>query len=367
MSKIRVLVVEPEVVVRRLAASVLADDAELEVVGTLPSADLALARIPQVNPDLVLAGMALPEVGGEDPLTALRKAFPLLPVVLFANPLPRSAEGKSCHRNLPEVIAAAVRQLAEIIPRLKTSHARCQGTANASGSCVTARKSNQGLEPARKSSPGLRWQPRVEIVAVGASTGGPQALAALLTTLPAHCPVPVVIVQHVLRGFSGFLAQRLASAVQGEVSEARPNRLVQPGQILIAPSDQHLEVMRTPEGVCVRLHDGPPENSCRPSVDVLFRSVAQTYGAGALTVVLTGMGKDGLQGCESVRQLGGQVLVQDEDTSVVWGMAGMVARAGLADQVLPLPQIGPEVLRRIRRGRSSSSAGLAHETIQGES
>jgi two-component system chemotaxis response regulator CheB len=193
----------------------------------------------------------------------------------------------------------------------------------------------------------------VEIVAIGASTGGPQALTVLLAALPASCPVPVVIVQHVLRGFSGFLAQRLATVAQLGVSEAQANQLVQPGEILIAPSDQHTEVARTPEGVRARLHAGPPENSCRPSVDVLFRSVAATYGAGALAVVLTGMGKDGLRGCECVRGEGGQVLVQDEATSVVWGMAGMVARAGLADEILPLPQIGSEILRRIARGRSS--------------
>ncbi len=345
MTKIRVLVVEANVVLRRLVAGVLAADPDLELVGTAAGGDLALVKIPQVNPDIVLAGMGLPDIAGEDSLTALRKAFPLLPVVLFANPLPRSVEGRLGNPSLSDVSAATMRQLAAIIPRLKASHARCLGTAGIPGPDVPSRKSNQGLER----------QPCVEIVAIGASTGGPQALTTLLAALPANCPVPVVIVQHVLRGFSGFLAQRLASVAQVAVSEAQPNQLLQPGQILIAPSDQHMEVARTQEGVCARLHEGPPENSCRPSVDVLFRSVAATFGAGALAVVLTGMGKDGLRGCECVRGEGGQVLIQDEATSVVWGMAGMVARAGLADQILPLPLIGPEVLRRIRRGRSPSA------------
>src|SRR5205807_7639079 len=112
-----------------------------------------------------------------------------------------------------------------------------------------------------------------------------------------------------------------------------------------------------PDGVRLRLHQGPPENSCRPSADVLFRSAAEVYGAGVLAVVLTGMGRDGLHGCEAVREAGGQVLVQDEASSVVWGMPGTVARAGLADQVLPLPQLGPEIFRRVRRGRSASSPG----------
>ncbi len=125
----------------------------------------------------------------------------------------------------------------------------------------------------------------------------------------------------------------------------------------MAPGDYHMEVVPDADAVRVRLHQGPPENSCRPSVDVLFRSVAAAYGPAALAVVLSGMGQDGLRGCEAVRAAGGQVLVQDEASSVVWGMPGMVARAGLADEVLPLGQLGPAILRRLARGRSLSSCG----------
>jgi two-component system chemotaxis response regulator CheB len=209
---------------------------------------------------------------------------------------------------------------------------------------------------ARPASPSWAGAGRVELVAVGASTGGPQALAEILAALPATCPVPVVVVQHVLSGFSGYLAERLAAQLAVGVCEAAAGDRLYPGQVWIAPGDQHLEVARAAEGgLRLRLQHGPPENSCRPSVDVLFRSAAQACGAGTLAVVLTGMGRDGLRGAECVRAAGGQVLAQDEATSVVWGMPGFVVRAGLADQVLPLGQLGPEVLRRVRRGRAPSA------------
>jgi two-component system chemotaxis response regulator CheB len=194
-------------------------------------------------------------------------------------------------------------------------------------------------------------------LAVGASTGGPPALAAVLGPLPANCPVPVVVVQHVLPGFTAFVAERLAAQVRIGASQARANEELRPGHAAVAPGGQHLELVRGGEAVRVRLQQGPPENSCRPSVDVLFRSVAEAYGPGVLAVVLTGMGKDGLRGCEAVRAAGGQVLVQDEASSVVWGMPGAVARAGLADAVLPLDGLAPEIVRRLRRGRSLTSPG----------
>jgi two-component system chemotaxis response regulator CheB len=158
--------------------------------------------------------------------------------------------------------------------------------------------------------------------------------------------------------FTGHLARCLAAGGL-DVREAVAGALVEPGQVWLAPGDYHLEVGRGAAGPRLRLHQGPRENSCRPSVDVLFRSAADSYGAGVLAVVLTGMGRDGLRGCESVRAAGGQVLVQDEASSVVWGMPGFVARAGLADGVLPLEELGPEVLRRVRRGRSCGLPGGA--------
>jgi two-component system chemotaxis response regulator CheB len=148
------------------------------------------------------------------------------------------------------------------------------------------------------------------------------------------------------------MAQRLDAQAKIAVSEAGAGELIAPGHAYVAPGDFHMSLTRSEASARLRLHQSPPENSCRPAVDVLFRSVAETYGGGTLAVVLTGMGKDGLNGCESIREKGGQVLVQDEATSVVWGMPGFVARAGLADQVLPLDRIATEIVRRVKQGRS---------------
>src|SRR5205807_10149726 len=164
-----------------------------------------------------------------------------------------------------------------------------------------------------------------------------------LTVFAADFAVPIVIVQHMPAVFTKHLADRLASKAAIGVREGVAGGLVEPGQAWVAPGDYHMAVTRSGANVCVKLHQEPEENSCRPAVDVLFRSAAQIYGAGVLAVVLTGMGKDGLRGCQCVREAGGTVLAQDEASSVVWGMPGFVAKAGLAHEVLPLTQMGTEI------------------------
>ncbi len=186
---------------------------------------------------------------------------------------------------------------------------------------------------------------------VGTSTGGPNALADLFSRLPADFPVPILIVQHMPPMFTRLLAERLSGESPIRVEEAATGTVVEPGRAWIAPGDHHMIVVR--EGTQHRLvvHQDPPENSCRPAADVLLRSAARAYGADALAVILTGMGQDGLRGAEAIREAGGQVIAQDEATSVIWGMPGFVARANLADKVLPLAQIADEIVRRVRDGR----------------
>ncbi len=200
--------------------------------------------------------------------------------------------------------------------------------------------------PIRLSRP-VGPRPPVEIIAIGASTGGPNALAVMLTQLPAEFPVPIVIVQHMLATFTRHFAERLASQCRVKIVEAAPGDVLVPGRVYIARGDYHLVAERHLGRTTLAMNQDPPENFCRPAVDVLFRSVAQAYGASALAVVLTGMGHDGLQGCGAIRSAGGDVIVQDEPTSVVWGMPGFVARAGLASLVVPLEQIGGELRRRV--------------------
>ena len=188
-------------------------------------------------------------------------------------------------------------------------------------------------------------------MAVAASTGGPNALADLFAGLPADLPVPVVIAQHMPPMFTRQLAERLTARFAVRVEEGRAGVSLTPGHAWVAPGDYHMVLARDAAGVRLALNQDPPEQSCRPAADVLFRSVAKAFGPAALGVVLTGMGQDGLRGCEAIRAAGGRVIVQDEATSVVWGMPGAVARAGLADRVLPLAQLAPEVVRRVRVGR----------------
>jgi two-component system chemotaxis response regulator CheB len=197
---------------------------------------------------------------------------------------------------------------------------------------------------------------RVDLVTIGVSTGGPNALADLLPALPARFPVPIVIVQHMPPVFTRMLATRLDSRCAVGVEEAEGGEVLRPGHVYIAAGGQHLTLTRQGTSVVTVANDDPPENSCRPAVDVLFRSVAALYGDSALAVVLTGMGQDGLRGAEVIRVAGGQVLAQDESSSVVWGMPGFVARAGLADAVLPLDALASEISRRVAVGRPLPAA-----------
>jgi two-component system chemotaxis response regulator CheB len=197
---------------------------------------------------------------------------------------------------------------------------------------------------------------RPAIVVIGVSTGGPNALAALIPALPAGLRVPVVIVQHMPPMFTRLLAERLNAQSPLTVREAAAGMSVAPGTVTIAPGDFHMLLERHGTDVRVMLNQAPPENSCRPAVDPLFRSAVALYGARTLGVILTGMGQDGLRGCEGIRDARGVVLAQDEASSVVWGMPGFVARAGLPDKVLPLSDMAGEITRRVS-GLASNWAG----------
>jgi two-component system chemotaxis response regulator CheB len=176
-------------------------------------------------------------------------------------------------------------------------------------------------------------------------------LAELFAALPAEFPVPILVVQHMPPMFTQMLAERLTKNSKIQTLEAQSGMELEPCKAWIAPGDYHLVVVRQAGCVRTKVHQEPPENACRPAVDPLLRSVVSEYGANCLAVILTGMGQDGLRGCEAVREAGGQILAQDEATSVVWGMPGFIARAGLADKVLPLPLMAGEIIRRVRIGR----------------
>jgi len=187
------------------------------------------------------------------------------------------------------------------------------------------------------------------LVIIGVSTGGPAALGQIMPLFGADFPLPILIVQHMPPMFTRLLAERLQASSKLKIEEAAQNARVERGKVLIAAGDYHLRVRKEGETVRACLDQSPQENSCRPAADVLFRSVAETYGGATLTVVLTGMGHDGLRGVQSLKALGGYVIAQDQASSVVWGMPGAVVGAGLADCVAPLDGVVPEILRQLGR------------------
>lgn len=194
---------------------------------------------------------------------------------------------------------------------------------------------------------GVHIKYKVEIVAFGVSTGGQNALKAVLQNLPADFRVPIVIVQHMPPVFTTHLAARLDQKCQIRVEEAATGAILEPGVAWIAPGDYHMVLQKRGFAVKIRTNQEPPENSCRSAVDVLFRSTAKIYGAGVLAVILTGMGQDGLLGCQNIREAGGKIIVQDEASSVVWGMPGSVVNSGFADRVVPLQDMAREIIDRV--------------------
>ena len=352
MAKVRVLVVDDAVVFRRMVAEELSADPAIEVVGTAANGRIALGKLTQVNPDLVILDVEMPELDGLATLREIRKSHPKLPVIMFSALTERGAEatldalalGATDYFAKPSGAGGLDGSLKvireELIPEIKTLCLR------------EAPRSVTAVAPAAPPAGGPRTG-LVEVVAIGASTGGPNALADIFAALPADFPVPIVIVQHMLPMFTRLLAERLSARSPVVVEEGRGGGVLRPGHAWLAPGDFHMTVARDGDRARVLLGQGPVENSCRPAADVLFRSVAQTFGPNVLAVVLTGMGQDGLRGSEVIREAGGQIIVQDEPTSVVWGMPGFVARAGLADRVLPLGLVAHEIVRRVRAGRGA--------------
>ena len=209
---------------------------------------------------------------------------------------------------------------------------------------------------------GVRSNPSIEIVAIGTSTGGPNALAEVLPRIPNDFPVPIVVVQHMPPIFTRLLAERLAERSTIPVEEGRAGASLLPGHAWIAPGDFHMKVIRAGFERILNLNQGPQENSCRPAVDVLFRSVALAYGAHVLAVVMTGMGSDGVLGAQDIRNAGGEVIIQDEASSVVWGMPGLVHASGLDDAAYPVDRLAAEITRRVLLSRAPPRVPLDLKT-----
>jgi two-component system chemotaxis response regulator CheB len=354
MEKIRILLVDDAAAVRRLVTHALNRDPDLEVIATAADGRLALARLAELQPDVVLLDLEMPVMDGLETLVGLRKTHPRLPVIMFSRFTQRGVEATvhaltlGADDYVPKPgdgldVGPCIEEL--LIPKIKLLGRRARSVPGASAPTPAALASVPRQVP---SGPGAVASRQVEVVVIGASTGGPNALAEVFAAFPADWTVPVLVVQHMPPEFTARLAERLAEKSRLRFREGVAGATATAAQAWVAPGDYHLIVRREGKEIQLALNREPPVNSCRPSVDVLFRSAAEVYGAGVLAVVLTGMGQDGLRGCECIRSRGGQVLVQDEASSVVWSMPGAVAQAQLADQVLPLGYLGPEIVRRVR-------------------
>jgi two-component system chemotaxis response regulator CheB len=360
--KIRVLVVDDSTVVRRFLTNTIATDPQLEVVGTAANGVIALQKLALLEPHVVTMDIEMPEMSGLEALKEIRKTHPTLPVIMVSSLTERGAVatlealslGATDYVTKPSGLSSSGDSekenfVRDLLPKLK-------GLGGRRGSAASAAAPRAAAAALARVPAAPRRNARVEVVAIGISTGGPNALAELIPALPADFPVPIMIVQHMPPLFTKLLAERLASKSSIRVREGSLGEPLTAGAVLIAPGNQHMVVERSAAGCHIGLNQGPFENSCRPAADVLFRSASEVYGSGVLAVVMTGMGQDGLHGCEAVHERGGQVFVQDEKSSIVWGMPGFVAEAGLADEILPLNQLAPAIVRTVRVGRDPARA-----------
>jgi two-component system, chemotaxis family, protein-glutamate methylesterase/glutaminase len=357
-SKIRVLVVDDSVVIRRLVTQALGEDPGIEVVGAAANGAIALQRIPQCNPDVITLDVEMPEMDGLETLRHIRKLYPNIRVIMFSTLTQRGASttidalmlGADDYvtkaANVGKVGESLAALRGELVPRVNQFFLRKDSSAPIP---AVVRGSAAGPTTVRITRPPTAFHAHVipKVVVIGVSTGGPTALSSIVPQIPDGFRLPILIVQHMPPLFTRLLAERLQKQTTLKVVEGREGDVVLPSTVYVAPGDYHMRVRRQGDHVVIALDQSPPENSCRPAVDVLFRSVHEVYGGHVVSVVLTGMGQDGLRGVELLKAAGAKVIIQDEATSVVWGMPGAIARANLADATVALGDIVPEVLRHV--------------------
>ena len=340
MSAIKVLVVDDSVVVRRLVSDALAADREIEVVGVAQNGSIALSKVQSLKPDLITMDIEMPVMDGIQTVKELRARGVKIPIVMFStltahganSTLEALAAGATDYVTKPtnhgDMTQAVAVIGAQLLPKIKGLFRR-----------PTFPRAAPTLAPRVVHA----RQPRALVI--GSSTGGPEALSKVVSAMARPLPVPTLIVQHMPPLFTAQLAARLDRIGPSKVVEAQGGERLEAGVIYIAPGDYHLEAADERGRVVTRVSHGDQVNFCRPAVDVLFRSAVKVFGADLLGVVLTGMGSDGREGSRAIIEAGGRVFAQDEPTSVVWGMPGAVATAGLAHSILPITEVADAISR----------------------
>lgn len=347
--RIRLLVVDDSLSMRNLLTRALGQEPWIEIAGTASDGADALRKIAELKPDVITLDVEMPNLDGLAALKLIRRSWPSVVVIMLSSltetgaaatvdALINGANDYVCKATPTGCTdAPAVRLRRELVPRIRQFFT----TASAAPARPLVRPA---LPPVRSS---VAPSTRRRVIAIGVSTGGPTALNEVIPMLPRNLSVPVLVVQHMPAMFTRILADRFNSTCCLPVTEGVDGVAVEPGHVYIAPGGFHMTVRSRAGREYLALDESPPEHSCRPAVDPLFRSVNAVYGKASVAVILTGMGQDGMRGAELLKKSGACILAQDERSSVVWGMPGAVARAGIADAVLDIKAILPEILKRI--------------------
>jgi len=351
---IRVMVVDDSPLVRKIASDILGSDPQIDVVATAATAEFALSKLDREAPDVITMDIEMPGMGGLEAIRRIIERRPI-PIIVLSAHAKRGAELtlQALEAGAADFVLKPSASLSggldavarELIEKVKTaSSIRVQPTTDTPA------------WPAASPPPPPAPEPRIEpagsashhLVAIGTSTGGPVALKTVLTGLPEDYPLPIVVVQHMPPVFTRAFADRLNSICDLTVKEAEEGDEIVPGRVLIAPGDYHMVVLRSPPHPRVSLNQRELVSGHRPSVDVLMHSVAREYGAHAIGVIMTGMGRDGAAGIAQLHRSGGLVLAQDKDSSVIFGMNREVILNGDADEVVPVEGIARRLRERIR-------------------
>lgn len=365
--RVRVLVVDDSALMRKLIPLILERDPDIEVVGTAMDGAFALKKVAELQPDVVTLDLEMPRMDGIETLRTIMRNAPR-PVIVFST---HSKEGaystfKALALGAIDFVAkpkdAAAGNLDPIAYQLAE---KIKVAKRAGGPKKILKAEVEPQAPPRKNRMRAATAPS-RIIAIGVSTGGPNALQYVLSQIPADFPASLVIVQHMPEGFTDMFARRLDECCALEVQEAKSGDLLLAGRVLICPGNRHMMVRRMPRGEMVVLSDGAPINGHRPSVDVLFHSVAQEFALTAVGVLMTGMGDDGAEGLGAIKAAGGVTIAQSEETCVVGGMPRAAITKGYATKVLPLDGMAAYLIHQYGQNAEKTDSTDKEKTEKSE-